>query len=458
MKVVNPISMSKVGRELPHDLLAEKSLLGCLLIDGHGFGEISDLGLRKEDFFNVKNGVVFEAVKDLFLTNSPIDYISVCSKLNDWGKLVELGGQEHLLALGEEQGHSANIAYYAKVVKDKSSIRNIIRTAMGVADAGINYVGNTEEFIADVEGKFFKLTNEAKNAGLTKLVSCLKENLKALEDAARGPGEIAGLPTGFPALDNLLLGMQPGQLIVLAARPAMGKTSLALNVAVNCSELTKLPVAIFSLEMMSSELSMRILSSKAKVDSKRMKTKNFFDTDLRSIGMAVQQLSTLPIFINDSASVSVLDIQGQCRKIKAEQGLGLVLIDYLQLMKSHSSNNNLQREQQISEISRSLKNMAKELQCPVIALSQLNRSVEARPNKRPNLSDLRESGAIEQDADIVLMIYRDEVYNPDSKEPGIAELILVKNRHGESGTAKVAWIGAYTSFENLSLRGGPHGD
>ena len=285
---------------------------------------------------------------------------------------------------------------------------------------------------------------------MAKLNSCLKINLKELEDTSRGAGELSGLSTSFPELDKYLLGMQSGQLIILAARPGMGKTSLALNIGTRACKATKLPIAIFSLEMLDSELSMRILSSEAKVDSKRLRTKNFLDTDLRNIGHAVQELSTLPMYINDNGGMTVPDILSNCRKIKAEAGLGLIIIDYLQLMKSHT--NNPSREQQISEISRGLKSMAKELQCPVVALSQLNRSVESRPDKRPNTADLRESGAIEQDADIVLMVYRDDFYNKDSKEPGIAEIIVAKNRAGETGTAKLAWVGAHTSFENLSPR------
>jgi len=230
----------------------------------------------------------------------------------------------------------------------------------------------------------------------------------------------------------------------------MGKTSLALNIAVNACVQSGLPVAIFSLEMLATELSMRLLTGRAKVDSKRVRKKAFLDTDLRNIAKATQELSGLPIYINDSGNTTILDIQSQSRKIKADQGLGLIVIDYLQLMGSTSKT--IQREQQIAEISRGLKTMAKELGCPVIGLSQLNRGVESRPNKRPTTADLRESGAIEQDADIVMFVYRDEVYNPDTKEPGIAEIIVGKNRAGEIGTAKLAWVGAYTSFETLSHR------
>jgi replicative DNA helicase len=436
-------------RELPHDLLAERSLLGCLIIDGQSYDDVADLQLESVDFYHPKYGIIFEAIKEMVASNLPIDYITVSSKLNEFGKLETIGGTEALTEILEEQASAANIYAYGKVVKDKSSLREIVRTAMRVSEMGVNYQGKVEDFIQDVESKFFKLTNDAKSGKMTNLKACLRENLRELEDMSRNPGEIQGLSSGYGKLDELLLGLQPGQLVILAARPAMGKTALALNLATNVCERHNTPVAIFSLEMIAKELSMRLLSSRAKVDSKRIRTKSFLDTDLRNIGNAVKDLSGYPIFINDSGESTILDIQSQCRKIQSEHGLGLVVIDYLQLMNTH--NKMASREQQISEMSRGLKTLAKELECPVVALSQLNRGVESRPNKRPVTADLRESGAIEQDADVVMFVYRDEYYNPDTKEPGIAEIIIGKNRGGETGTAKLAWVGQYTSFENLAF-------
>ena len=443
------------ANELPHDLLAEKALVGCLIIDGTAYAEISNLKLNSSHFYDPRYGFVFDVITDLSLGNRAIDFVTVCNRLKDKGKLEEVGGESFVSSLTEDQASSANVYEYAKIVKDKHSMREIIKNAMIVVQMGMSYTGEADDFIQDVESRFFKLTNDAKTGGMVKINQTLRENLKELEDTTRKMGEISGLSTGYPRLDEKLLGMQPGQLIVLAARPAMGKTSLALNIAVSSCMQSGLPVAIFSLEMLATELSMRILTGRAKVDSKRVRTKNFYDTDLRSLARATQELSSLPIYINDSGNTTILDIQSQCRKIKAEQGLGLIVIDYLQLM--GSVNKNLQREQQIAEISRGLKTMAKELGCPVIALSQLNRGVESRPDKRPTTADLRESGAIEQDADIVMFVYRDEVYFKDStKEPGVAEIIVGKNRAGEIGTAKLAWVGAYTSFENLAAnREGP---
>jgi replicative DNA helicase len=435
-------------RELPRDLLAEKSLIGCIIVDGRVFDEIIDFSLEKSDFYNHQYGLIFEGLKDLSEENKPIDYVTLSSKLDESGHLEAIGGNPTLLGIIEEESSIANAAFYAKAVKEKSTLRKIIKTANQVSEEGLHYNGKIEDYIQGVEARFFNLAQNTRTEGMKKLNSCLKENLKELEDSSRKAGEISGLSTGYPKLDSLLLGMQPGQLIVLAARPAMGKTSLAMNIAVNTSETTGLPVAVFSLEMLASELSMRLLTGKAKVDSRRIRKKEFLDNDLRNIGMAIKELSSLPIFIND-ATVTVLDIKSQCRRIKADHGLGLIIVDYLQLLKSHS--NNPSREQQISEMSRGLKELAKELECPVITLSQLNRGVESRPEKRPNVSDLRESGAIEQDADVVMMVYRDEVYRPDTKDKGIAEIIVGKNRSGETGTVKLAWVGSYTSFENLAF-------
>lgn len=438
------------SKELPHDLLAERSLLGCLLIDGGVFDEVIDLGLSSSDFFHPKYGHIFDTIHELASSMKPIDLVTVCSLLNDNNKIEAIGGESFILDLVEDQASPVNAYHYATIVKEKSSLRKIIRLAIKVVEQGTHFSGQAQEFISDFESKFFTLTTESRVGGLKSLKHFLHMNLKELSSEAHAPGEIQGLSTGFKDLDEKLLGMQPGQLIIIAARPAMGKTSFALNLAVNSCRQHKLPVAIFSLEMLSNELSMRVLSSEAKVDSRKIRSKNFYEQDLKNISHAIQDLSGLPLFINDSGSITVLDIQSQCRKIKAENGLGLVIIDYLQLMKSHSKNPS--REQQISEISRSLKLLAKELECPIIALSQLNRGVEARTEKRPMVSDLRESGSIEQDADIVLLVYRDEVYDKNTKDQNIAEIIVGKNRSGEVGTVKLSWIGAYTTFGNLTYR------
>jgi len=435
--------------ELPHDFLAEKSFLACLLIDSSAFDEVSDLQIVKEDFYHPQYATIYDAVRDLAFMQKPIDYVSVCAKLRDMGALDRIGGQNAVLDLIEERASSANVYHYAKIVKDKSVIRNIVRTAERVSRSGRDFVGQIPDFIEDVESSFFKLTNQTKTGGLKHVKQFLVDNLKELGKLDRKVGEFSGVPTGFKQLDQRLLGLQPGQLIIVAARPGMGKTSFALGLVLNAVKETGLPVAFFSLEMLAAELSMKILSAEASVDSQRLRTKNFLESDLKRISDASNRLSNMPIFIDDAADMTLITIRSQCRKIKAESGLGLVIIDYLQLMKSHT--NNPSREQQISEMSRGLKNLAKELGCPIIALSQLNRSVETRPDKRPLISDLRESGSIEQDADIVMMIYRDEYYNPSTPKKGMAEIIVAKNRAGQPGTAELAWVASQTKFANLAV-------
>ena len=303
-------------KELPHDLLSEKSLLSCLMIDGAAYDEVAHVSLGADDFYHPQYAIVFEAISDLAIASRPIDLVTVCSKLNDKGQLEKVGGQTFLTELIEDQASSVNAGYYAKSVKEKSSLRSIIRMAERIADRGKTFSGEASEFFSDVEASLFKLTMESKTGGMVKINACLKENLKELSDDSRKIGEISGIPTGYKKMDELLLGLQPGQLIILAARPAMGKSALALNLATNCVANTGLPVAFFSLEMLAHELSLRILCSRAKVDSKRLKTKNYTDTDLRQIAHAVGELSELPIYINDSGGTSVYDIQSQCRKIK----------------------------------------------------------------------------------------------------------------------------------------------
>jgi len=282
--------------ELPHDLLAEKALVGCLIIDGSVFDEVSNLKLEPSHFYDPRYGMIYDVIRDLALGNRAIDYVTVCSKLQEKGKLEEVGGQSFVLSLVEDQASSANVYEYGKIVHDKHSMREILRTAMRVVQMGMSFTGEADDFIQEVESSFFKLTNEAKTGGMVKLNTTLKQNLKELEDTSRVMGEIAGLSSGYPRLDELLLGMQPGQLIVLAARPAMGKTSLALNIAVSSCLQSGLPIAIFSLEMLATELSMRLLTGRAKVDSKRVRKKAFLDTDLRSIILMIQGTRRFLIF------------------------------------------------------------------------------------------------------------------------------------------------------------------
>jgi replicative DNA helicase len=440
--------MSQENRqELPHDTGAEKALLACLLIDSASFDEISDVNLSKDDFYHPQYAIIFEAVKDLHIESMPIDIITVSSKLNDHGKLEKIGGQSALINICEESGTSANVEHYARLIKQKGVLREVVRTATRVVQTGTNFSGDVEAFLSEVESSFFKLTAQSKNNKMIHLKEALYENLKELERPARAKGEITGVSTGFNSLDTKLLGMQPGQLIIMAARPGMGKTALALNWAVAAAKQTNSAVAVFSYEMMYAELSMRLLSSEACVDSRKLKTKDFNEMDLRAISGAIQKLSNLKLYINDNGATNLIDIRSYCRKLKAEQGLSLLVIDYLQLMPMHVKKQN--REQEIAELSRGLKMLASELQIPIVALSQLNRSAAARTDRRPQLQDLRESGSLEQDANIVVLIHREDYYDANTPKKGIAEVIIAKNRNGEPGTVELSWIGSQTKFGEL---------
>lgn len=441
------MTQDKKLQELPHDFAAEKALLGCLLVDNRAFDEISDLSLKVEDFYHPQYGLIFEAIRELHLDSHPFDLVTVSSKLNDNGRLERVGGQSGLIALAEDIPSAANVQAYGKLVKQKAVLRDVVRTASRVVEAGTNFVGDVEDFLGEVEANFFKLTSQTKGNRLTSLKESLQESLKELERSNRAKGEISGLSTGFVSIDRKLLGLQAGQLIIIAARPGVGKTSLVLNWAVNAAKQSGLPIAIYSMEMMQNELSLRILSGEANVDSRKLRTKDIGPHDIKNMLQATQTLSRLPLMINDSGGTTLLDIRSQSRKLKAEQGLGLIIIDYLQLMQPHIRKSS--REQEISEISRGLKELAKELEVPIIALSQLNRSSEARTDRRPQLQDLRESGAIEQDADIVLLIHREDRFDPNSPKKGIATVIVAKNRAGEPGDVDLAWIGAQTKFAEL---------
>ena len=446
----------KIVQELPHAFAPAKTVLGPLLIDNRSFDEISDLGLKADDFYHPQYGMIFEAMRELHVGSSPFDMVTVSSRLNDSGRLEKVGGQTALVSLAEDIPSAANVQAYAKLVKQKAVLREVVRTASRVVQAGTNFVGDVQDFLGEVESNFFKLTSQGKQNRLYTLRESLQTGLKELERTDRMKGEISGLPTGFNSIDKKLLGLQPGQLIVIAARPGVGKTSLVLNWATNAAKHTKTgAIALYSMEMLTAELSLRILSSEANIDSRKLRMKDFGPHDMKNMLTAVNELSRLPIVINDSGATTLIDIRSQCRRLKAEQGLSLIVIDYLQLMQPHIRKPS--REQEISEISRGLKELAKELSVPIIALSQLNRSSEARTDKRPQLSDLRESGAIEQDADIVLLIHRPDVADPNSPKKGIATVIVAKNRAGEPGDIDLAWIGAQTKFAELAHEPRPQG-
>lgn len=433
------------GAEFPHDLLAEKSLIGCLLVDNKSFDDVTDLNIVADDFYHVHYGIIFQAIKDQYILGMPYDIVTVSSRLADTGKLERIGGNTALYTICEEVGSPANIFEYAKIVKEKATLREVMRTASHIYSASASFATDLKSFLEEVESSFFKLTSQNKNNRLIPIKDSLFENLKELERPARAPGEIVGITTGLQSLDKVLLGLQPGQLMVIAARPGVGKTALALNMAVAAAKQTQLPVAIFSYEMSHVELSMRVLATESAVDSRKMKTKSFTETDLRSIGKAVATVSNLPLYVSDVGGNTLFDIRSYCRKLKAQQGLGMIVIDYLQLMPPATKKQS--REQEIAELSRGLKMLAGELKVPVIALSQLNRASEARTGKKPQLSDLRESGSIEQDANIVCLMYR-----KDEEKKGVVTVDVAKNRNGEPGDVDLSWIGNIFKFGDMEHR------
>ena len=444
-------------KELPHDLTIERQLIASLIVDNESFIKIQDEKLVPEDFYDTKNQVLFDIILKLVKENIPVDVVTVCSRLKQMKKIDDLGGEKGIAELVASIGTTAHIASYAKIIKEQSAVRNVIRAASKATEKSFQYEGGRlDEFLSDVERDFFVATSKDRYSEIYELGNLLAENIRDLESDSRKKGQISGIPTGFIELDKKLLGLQPGQLIIVAARPGMGKTSFALNIAMSVAKRVELPVMLFSLEMEASELSLRILSSEASISSKKLKTKNFSHDELRRVMSVYSKMSQIPFSINDSPGIDIHSIKTISRKLKVQKGaVGLVIVDYLQLMEGRKARYD-SRAQEVSEISRGLKELAKDLRCPVISLSQLNRTTESRPDKRPLLADLRESGSIEQDADIVLLIYRDDYYHEDSKDKGIAEILIAKNRSGETGKVRLSWQGDKSKFGNLEYRDIPH--
>ena len=406
--------------------------------------------LKPEDFYKEAHGVIYSAMLDLFERNEPHDLVTIHNYLKSKGLLEKAGGVSYLAELTDTLPLGPNIAHYAKIVRDKAILRRLIEKSAEVLNRCFEEAGDVDEILETAETGIFEVTQTKIQQDFSPISSVINASIKKIEQLYNKKELITGIPTGFIELDKMTAGFQPSDLIIIAGRPSMGKTSLALNIAQHVAVRHGIPVAIFSLEMASEQLALRMLSSEARVDAHKLRTGFLPDNDWPKLVAAADTLSSAPIFIDETPAITVTEMRAKARRLKMEKGLELVLVDYLQLMRSRS--NAERREQEISEISRSLKAMAKELQVPVVALSQLNRNVEARPNKRPQMADLRESGAIEQDADLIAFIYRDEVYNRSEDNPnkGIAEIIVAKQRNGPTGTVKLAFVSRYSSFEPLS--------
>ena len=384
----------------------------------------------------------------LFEKNEPQDIITVTNILKDRNDLDEIGGPAYLSTLTDIVPVAANIVYYAHIIRSKAVLRRLIHTCTEIAVRCYDEQDDIDSLVDDAEQTIFDISRSKSSQHFQPLSAIIPETFKKVEKLAERKELITGVPTGYDDLDRITSGFQPSDLIILAGRPSMGKTALAMNIAQNAAIFNKVPVAVFSLEMSKEQLGMRMLCSVSRVDSQDIRTGFIKDTDWPKLARATGILSEAPIFIDDTPALSVLEMRAKSRRLKSEYNIGLVVVDYLQLMRGRT--NAERREQEISEISRSLKAMAKELDLPVVALSQLNRSLESRPNKRPQLSDLRESGAIEQDADLICFLYRDEIYNKSDDNPrrGIAEVIVGKQRNGPTGTVDLTFIDKFTTFEN----------
>ncbi len=436
----------ELGKVPPHDIEAEQAVIGSMLTDQEAVYAAIER-LKPEDFYREDNKQIYTAILNIYNKAEPIDIITLKAELSSMGKLDAVGGLEYIVELPEKVPTTANVDRYIKIVEEKSLLRNLIRAANEILSSGYAQEDDVENIVDRAEKKIFDVMQKKSQKGYTTIKDVLVESFTKLEELYNQKEHITGVPTGFAELDKKTAGLHGSELILIAARPAMGKSAFALNIGSYAATRANVPVAIFSLEMSKEQVGNRILCSEALVDSNNVRTGELNDEELGKLAETSGELSQAPIYIDDTPGISVMEIRAKCRKLKLEKNIGLVIIDYLQLIQGSGKTSS--REQEIAEISRSLKILAKEIEVPVIALSQLSRAVEARPDHRPMLSDLRESGSIEQDADIVMFLYRDDYYNEDSEKKNIAEVIIAKQRAGSTGTVDLAWLGKYTKFANL---------
>ncbi len=443
----------------PHSVEAEQSVLGGLLLDNSAWDKIADL-VTEADFYRHDHRLIYRHIHKLVEHGKPADVVTVSESLDNTAKLVEAGGLAYLGALAQNTPSAANIRRYAEIVRERAVLRQLVEVGSGIAEDALNPSGRSmAQLLDEAEAKVFEIAEAGARGkqGFMEIQPLLTQVVERIDMLFQrdNQSDVTGLPTGFADLDEKTSGFQAGDLIIVAGRPSMGKTAFSINIAENVAIQTGLPVAVFSMEMGGTQLVTRMLGSIGRLDQHRVRTGRLQDEDWQKLTYAVGKLNDAPIHIDESAALSVLDLRARARRLHRQCGkLGLIVIDYLQLMSgSGKGGGSENRATEISEISRGLKALAKELEVPVIALSQLNRSLEQRPNKRPVMSDLRESGAIEQDADLILFIYRDEVYNSDTQDKGIAEIIIGKQRNGPIGTVKMTFLGEYTRFENYAHGG-----
>lgn len=433
----------------PHSVEAEQAVIGGLLLDNRAWEQIADR-VTEMDFYRNDHRLIFNAIGALEAKNQPFDAVTLSEWLNQNVQLEEAGGLAYLGRLAKDTPSAANIAAYADIVRERSVLRQLIAVGTDISRSGFQPEGReSRELLDEAEKWVFQIAEQDSRSrgGFQDIKHLLTRTVEQIDHLFETEGAITGIATGFDKFDEMTTGLQPGDLVIVAGRPSMGKTTFAMNIAENAAIGEKVTVAVFSMEMPAQSLAMRMISSLGRVDQHHIRTGQLTDEDWPRITSAVHMLSETSIFIDDTAAMSVGEVRARARRIKRKYGLGLIVVDYIQLMQVHGGSEN--RATEISEISRGLKALAKELHVPVVALSQLNRSLEQRPDKRPIMSDLRESGAIEQDADLIVFIYRDEVYNEDSPEKGTAEIIIAKQRNGPIGKSRLTFLGQYTKFENF---------
>lgn len=439
-----------IKRIMPNSQEAEQSVIGSMLMDQEAVILASEK-LNEDDFYNPRFKVLFAAIVSLYREGRPVDLVTLTEKLRENNVAEEIGSVEFISNIISSVPTSANIKYYAEIVEQKALLRKLIRTTENITNRCYQDSSDINELMEDTERDVFQIVNSRTTTDeFTPINEIALETLENIQSAAMNTGSVTGLSTGFRDLDYRTAGLQPSDLILIAARPSMGKTAFALNIAEYVAMINHVPTAIFSLEMSKVQLAKRLISMNSKVDSQHIRTGTLEDDEWAKITESSIILGESALVIDDTPGISINELRSKCRKLKMERGLGLIMIDYLQLMSGSSGSKNISRQQEISDISRSLKALAREINCPVVALSQLSREVEKREDKRPILSDLRESGAIEQDADVVMFLYRDEYYTKDaSTKKGVTEVIIGKQRNGPTCTVELKWLGQYTKFANL---------
>ncbi len=432
----------------PHNEDAEKSVLGAVLLDKDALSDVLEI-LKPEDFYNQMHQEIFRTIKELYGKNSPVDILTVSDELKKRKSLEMVGGRAYIALLSTQVPTTANVVQYAKIVEEKAVLRRLISTASDIMEQGYQEKMEPEQVLDYAEQGIFEIAQNRQTRDFEPVREVLKRNVERINEIINNAEKFTGVPTGFADLDNMTSGLQRSDLVILAARPSMGKTAFALNIAQNAALKYGAKVLIFSLEMSKEQLTQRLLAMESRIDMKKIRTGELDGEDWASIGIAIDKMSNADIFIDDTPGISAMELKNKCRRLKASRGLDLILIDYLQLMAVEGSKSE-NRTQEISGLTRSLKQLAREMNCPVVVLSQLSREADKRPNHRPMLSDLRESGSIEQDADIVFFLYRDDYYNKENSEkPGVCEVMVEKHRNGPTGRVDLSWNAKYTRFGDL---------